>query len=159
MATLTLGIKESVTIGGTVHTFDTTTSSADFDISGVNAMFRQSVNVPTTSGGVQYLKFDSAASAGTLIQSDFKYMRLTNKNGAGGNFVTVPLQASSANPCINFKLLANTSIYFTSLVFDTKDDSISLGTSGVTTLRATANELRMQADSGATDVDIFVAHA
>jgi len=159
MATLTLGIKKGLTVGGTVHSFDTTGTSDDFDITGVNAMFRQSVTVPTTSGGVQYLKFDSAASAGTLIQSDFKYMRLTNKNTAGGNFVTVTLQDSTANHCINFKLLANTSIYFTSLVFDTKDDSISLGTSGVTTLRATADELRMQADTGTAGVDIFVAHA
>lgn len=159
MATLTLGIKESLTVGGTVHSFDTTGTSDDFDITGVNAMFRQSVTVPTTSGGVQYLKFGSAASAGTLVQGDFKYMRLTNKNAAGGNFVTVTLQDSTADHCINFKLLANTSIYFTSLVFDTKDTGISLGTSGVTTLRATADELRMQADTGTADVDIFVAHA
>tara|TARA_R110002126_G_scaffold291700_1_gene455554 strand:+ start:1715 stop:2194 length:480 start_codon:yes stop_codon:yes gene_type:complete len=159
MATLSVGIKEDLVVGGTTHAFDKTGDSANFDITGVNAIYRQTIVVPTTSGGIQYLKFGSAASAGTLIASDFKYMRISNNNSNGGNFVTVTLQDSTANHCVNFKLLANSSIYFTTLVFDTKDSSITAGTSGVTTMRATADELRMQADTGTANVEIFVAHA
>ena len=53
MATLSVGIKEDLVVGGTTHAFDKTGDSANFDITGVNAIYRQTIVVPTTSGGIQ----------------------------------------------------------------------------------------------------------
>tara|TARA_R100000353_G_scaffold23380_1_gene20404 strand:+ start:486 stop:968 length:483 start_codon:yes stop_codon:yes gene_type:complete len=160
MATLTLGIKESVTIGGTTHSFDTTGSSDDFEITGVNHVLQQTLDILHT-GSTQVVKFDNTGSpseaAGQIKGTDFKYMRITNNDSS--NFITVSLQDATNNFVHNYKLLAGQSMYFTSLSFDAIDASVTLGTQKITTLNATADEVMMRADTNTCSVSIFVAYA
>ena len=61
MATLTLGIKESVTIDGTTFSFDTTGTSDDLEITGVNHVFQQTLGILHTAA-TQVFKIDHAGS-------------------------------------------------------------------------------------------------
>jgi len=160
MATLTLGIKESVTIGGTTHSFDTTGTSDDFEITGVNHVLQQTLDILHTSA-TQVVKFDNTGSpseaAGQIKGTDFKYVRITNNDSS--NFITVSLQDATNNFTNNYKLLGGQSMYLTSLLFDASDASVTLGSQKISTLRATADEIMMKADTATCSVSIFVAYA
>jgi len=160
MATLTLGIKESVTIGGTAHSFDTTGTSDDFEITGVNHVLQQTLDILHTSA-TQVVKFDNTGSpteaAGQIKGTDFKYVRITNNDAS--NFITVSLQDATNDFANNYKLLGGQSMYLTSLLFDSSDASVTLGSQKANTLRATADEIMMRADTATCSVSIFVAYA
>jgi len=164
MATLTLSLTEAldITVGGEEHSFTTSDTSADLDITGVTGYFSQTLSIPTTSGMTQVVKFAAAASIGTLVAGDFKYMRFHN---AGSNAVILQLSDSTNNKQVNYKMLAKETIYFTSLTFDCNSSTTSAaavviqGTSNVSTVGATADEVRMLAVGGAATVNVFVAHA
>lgn len=160
MATLTFGIKESVTIGGTTHSFDTTGTADDYEITGVNHVFQQTLDVLSASA-TQVIKFDNSGSptesAGQIKAADFKYMRITNNDG--GNFVVLSLQDATLNYAKNFKLLPGQSMIFKSLLFETTDSSVTLGTQFANTIRATAEEVIMRADTADCSCSIFVAYA
>ena len=158
MATLTLGIKENATIGGTKHSFDTTDASADYEITGVNHVFQHTLDVLHT-GDMQLVKFHaSVESAGQIKQSNFKYMRVTNNDTT--NFVVLALQDATNNYSKNFKLLAGQSLMFTSLSFDTTDSGVTLGTHAQPSrLAGTAEEVIARANTATCSLDIFVAYA
>ena len=160
MATLTFGIKESVTIGGTTHSFDTTGSSDDYEITGVNHVFQQTLDILHTAA-TQVIKFDNTGSpteaAGQIKGTDFKYMRITNNDS--GNFVVLSLQDATLNYGKNFKLLPGQSMIFKSLEFETTTASITLGTQFGNNIRATADEVVMRADTGTCSCSIFLAYA
>jgi len=160
MATLTFGIKESVTIGGTTHSFDTTSTSDDYHVTGVNHVFQQTLDILHT-GATQVIKFDNSGSpvesAGQIKGTDFKYMRITNNDSS--NFVIVSLQDSTLNYAKNEKLLPGQSMIFKTINFETTDSSVTLGTQFANTIRATADEVMMRADTATCSVDIFVGYA
>ena len=164
MGTLTVSVTESldITVGGVEHSFTTSDTTADLDIASVGGYFSQTLSIPTTGTMTQVLKFGSAASVGVIKASDFKYMRFHN---AGSNPVTVQLSDATNDKQINYKLLAKETIYFTSLNFDcnsstaTASADVIQGTSNITSVGAAADEVRMMASTGASDVNIFVAYA
>ena len=158
MATLTFGVKEEVTIGGTTHTFDTTGTSDDYEITGVNHVLKQTLDVLHTAD-MQLVKFHaSVEAAGQILQSNFKYMRVTNNSAS--NYVVLALQDATNNYAKNIKVLAGQSVFFTSLVFDAEDDAVTLGThANPTNLRGTAEEVIVRANTATCSLDLFVAYA
>ena len=161
MADLTLGIKESVTVAGQTYTFDTTGSSDDLHISGVNHVFQQTLDILHT-GATQVVKFDNTGSptesAGQIKGTDFKYMRITNNDSS--NFILVALQDATNNYINNYKLLAGQSMYFDTFNFFCIDASVTLGSvKSATTLTGKIEEVLLQADTAECSCSIFVAYA
>ena len=161
MATLTLGIKESVTIDGTTFSFDTTGSSDDLEITGVNHVFQQTLGILHT-GATQVFKIDHAGSptesAGQIKHTDFKYMRITNNDSS--NFVILTIQDATNNLSVNYKLLAGQSMYFDTFNFFCIDASVTLGTvKSATTVSGKIEEVLLQADTAECSCSVFVAYA
>ena len=164
MAEVTVVFTETldIEVGGTTHVFTTEDGTDDLNITGVNGFLKQTINIPTTGTMTQVLKFGSSSAIGQVNASNFKYMRFHN---AGNTNVTVQLSDSTNNKQINHLLIPKQVIFFTSLTFDNNAsttgaaDDVIQGTSNITGLSATADEVRMISASSANDVDIFVAYA
>jgi hypothetical protein len=164
MADLTLNITETLDleVGGTPHVFTTSDGTDDLNVSGINGYLAQTISIPTTAGLTQVIKFGSTSAIGQVNASNFKYMRFYN---AGNTNVTVQLSDSTANKQINFLMVPNQPLFFTSLNFDnnsstsTASDDVIQGTSNVSGTSATADEVRMISASSANNVDVFVAYS
>mgnify|MGYP001173036646 FL=1 len=144
-ATLTVNVTESISLNGK----DQGATNA-FTISSINEVFKQIVTATTTA--TTFLKFGSAASAGTLIRSDVKYLRLTNLDDT--NFVTIGLQDDSADTAY-IKLEKGQSVI---LGGTDEGPQVEVSASAAAfSAWASVDSLTLDADTASVDVEIFAA--
>ncbi len=144
-ATLTVTVTESISLNGKDQG-----ATNSFTVSSINEVYKQIVTATTTAA--TFLKFGSAASAGTLIRSDVSYLRITNLDDT--NHVTVGLQDDSADTAY-IKLEKGQSI-----ILGGTDEGPQVEVStNASAFSAWANvdSLTLDADTASVDVEIFAA--
>ena len=144
-ATMTVTVTEAISLNGKDQG-----ATNSFTIASINEVFKQIVTATTTA--TTFLKFGTAASAGTLIRSDVSYMRITNLDDT--NFVTVGLQDDSSDTAY-VKLEKNQSL----IVGGTDEGpQVEIHTSGgAFSGWSDVDSLTLDADTASCDVEIFVA--
>ena len=144
-ATLTVTLTEAISLNGKDQG-----ATSSFTVASINEIYKHIVTATTTA--TTFLKFGSAASAGTLIRSDVSYLRLTNLDDT--NFVTVGLSDDSADTAY-FKLEKGQSI-----IIGGTDEGPQVdihASAGAFAAWASVDSLILDADTASCDVEIFVA--
>ena len=144
-ATLTVTLTEAISLNGKDQG-----ATSSFTVASINEIYKHIVTATTTA--TTFLKFGSAASAGTLIRSDVSYLRLTNLDDT--NFVTVGLSDDSADTAY-FKLEKKQSI-----IIGGTDEGPQIdihASAGAFAAWASVDSLILDADSASCDVEIFAA--
>ena len=144
-ATMTVTVTEAISLNGK----DQGATNA-FTIASINEVFKQIVTATTTA--TTFLKFGTAASAGTLIRADVSYLRITNLDDT--NFVTIGLQDDSSDTAY-IKLEKKQSI----IIGGTDEGpQVEINTSGgAFSGWSSVDSLTLDADTASCDVEIFVA--
>ena len=144
-ATMTVTVTEAISLNGKDQG-----ATNSFTVASINEVFKQIVTATTTA--TTFLKFGTAASAGTLIRADVSYMRITNLDDT--NHVTVGLQDDSADTAY-VKLEKNQSL----IVGGTDEGpQIEVKTDAAAFAAwASVDSLTLDADTASCDVEIFVA--
>ena len=144
-STLTVDLTESIILNGKDQG-----ATNKFTISSINEIYKHIVTATTTA--TTFLKFGTAASAGTLIRADVSYLRITNLDDT--NFVTVGLSDDSADTAY-FKLEKKQSIIIGGTdegpQIEVKTDAAAFAA------WASVDSLILDADTASCDVEIFVA--
>lgn len=140
--TLTITISETINLNG-----QPINSENQITIASIGQVDKRIVSVPTASE-VTLLNFGTAVSAGTVIRANVKYIRLTNKDSA--NFIRVRFNKSGAD-AFDVKIDAGQSF-----MLDNGKLSVS-ATAGSFSAFVDADSISAQADTGAVDVELFVA--
>jgi|TARA_R100001594_G_scaffold87935_1_gene122263 hypothetical protein len=147
MATLKVNITESITLNGNNFGAKNVVS-----LTGVNAVNKRVVECITGSGGTQVYAGGAATGPGTFISANVKYIRITNTEAVGGNFVILHLAGDSHESM--HKLDAGESfILSTPVGFDTEQSDID-NYSGVT-----IDTIKAKADTAAVKLEVYVATA
>ena len=144
-ATLTVTVTESISLNGKDQG-----ATNSFTVASINEVYKHIATATTTA--TTFLKFGTAASAGTLIREDVSYLRLTNLDDT--NFVTVGLSDDSADTAY-FKLEKGQSI-----IIGGTDEGPQVdihATAGAFAAWASVDSLILDADSASCDVEIFAA--
>jgi len=144
-ATLTVTLTEAISLNGKDQG-----ATSSFTVASINEIYKHIVTATTTA--TTFLKFGSAASAGTLIRSDVSYLRLTNLDDT--NFVTVGLSDDSADTAY-FKLEKKQSI-----IIGGTDEGPQIdihASAGAFAAWASVDSLILDADTASCDVEIFAA--
>ena len=144
-ATLTVTVTESISLNGKDQG-----ATNSFTVASINEVYKHIVTATTTA--TTFLKFGTAASAGTLIRADVSYLRITNLDDT--NFVTVGLSDDSADTAY-LKLEKKQSIIIGGTdegpEIEIKTDASALSAF------ASVDSLILDADTASCDVEIFVA--
>jgi len=144
-ATLTVTVTESISLNGKDQG-----ATNSFTVSSINEVYKQIVTATTTAA--TFLKFGTAASAGTLIRSDVSYLRITNLDDT--NFVTVGLQDDSADTAY-IKLEKGQSVI---LGGTDEGPQVEVSTNASAfSAWASVDSLTLDADTASVDVEIFAA--
>ena len=144
-ATLTVTVTESISLNGKDQG-----ATNSFTVASINEVYKHIVTATTTA--TTFLKFGTAASAGTLIRADVSYLRITNLDDT--NFVTVGLSDDSADTAY-FKLEKKQSI-----IIGGTDEGPQIdihASAGAFAAWASVDSLILDADTASCDVEIFVA--
>ncbi len=144
-ATLTVTVTESISLNGKDQG-----ATNSFTVASINEVYKHIATATTTA--TTFLKFGTAASAGTLIREDVSYLRLTNLDDT--NFVTVGLSDDSADTAY-FKLEKGQSI-----IIGGTDEGPQVdihATAGAFAAWASVDSLILDADTASVDVEIFAA--
>ena len=144
-ATLTVTLTEAISLNGKDQG-----ATSSFTVASINEIYKHIVTATTTA--TTFLKFGSAASAGTLIRSDVSYLRITNLDDT--NFVTVGLSDDSADTAY-FKLEKKQSI-----IIGGTDEGPQIdihASAGAFAAWASVDSLILDADTASCDVEIFAA--
>ena len=147
-AKLTVRVTEDITLNGRKLG-----NSNKHEISGINEVSERILTVPTSE--ITILSASSAVGAGTYVQSNVKYVRLTNLDDS--NFVRLTFVSGTNSATgiqsntADFKLEAARSMIFTNTSFSGSANDATFGScSDFSNLKGTA-------DTAAVDVEIFVA--
>ena len=144
-ATLTVTVTESISLNGKDQG-----ATNSFTVASINEIYKHIVTATTTA--TTFLKFGSAASAGTLIRADVSYLRITNLDDT--NFVTVGLSDDSADTAY-FKVEKGQSVIIGGSdegpEVEVKTDAAALSAF------ASVDSLILDADTATCDVEIFAA--
>lgn len=101
-ATLKVTVKESIILNGSEQGATNTKS-----ITGINEVSKRILSVPTSE--VQIIAFSTAVAAGTFVESNVRYIRITNKDGT--NHITLVFK-NEFNHEVSIKLDAGQSFIF-----------------------------------------------
>ena len=143
-STLSVILTEKLTLNGRDHG-----SSKSISITGINEVSKRILTVALTPG-TQIYAGGSAASYGTFVTSDVKYIRITNLENA--NFVVLHLEGNSHYAQIR---LAPGHVFFltdVSSAFDNAAAVASYSAEDITRIDA-------MADTAVVDLEIMVASA
>ena len=142
-ATLTVTITESITLNGSDQG-----ATNSFTVASIAEINKRIVNCPASEKTV--LSFGTAIAAGTFIEGDVRYIRLTNKDDT--NYVTLNIEGdASTDYSVRLDPGASHLIVSTSTTGVVDYADISGATlEDLTGIKATAN-------SAACDLEIFVA--
>ena len=149
-ATLTVKLTESVILNGRDQG-----SSNELSIGNINQISKRIVSVPSTSE-MEIIKMDTTAGAGMFIESDVRYIRITNKDDTNNVFLTFKNEDND-----EFAVLLD---YRQSFIYNSNFDggvvnTFDANTAGVasTDNLGTLTSISAKADTAAVDVEIFVA--
>ena len=149
-AALTVTISENITLNGSqqgaTNTFTTDTT--------INEISKRIVSVPTAK--VEILKFDTNVASGTFVESNVRYIRITNKDNA--NHVCLTFKNENNDEFIVLLDKGQSFIYNSNLdggVVNTFDATASTG-ADINNLGDLVN-ISAQADTAAVDLELFVA--
>ena len=144
-ATLTVTVTESISLNGKDQG-----ATNSFTVASINEIYKHIVTATTTA--TTFIKFGTAASAGTLIRADVSYLRITNLDDT--NFVTVGLSDDSSDTAY-FKLEKKQSI-----IIGGTDEGPQVeiqASAGAFSAWSSVDSLILDADTASCDVEIFVA--
>ena len=144
-ATLTVTVTESISLNGKDQG-----ATNSFTVASINEIYKHIVSATTSV--TTFLKFGTAASAGTLIRADVSYLRITNLDDT--NFVTVGLSDDSSDTAY-FKLEKKQSI-----IIGGTDEGPQVdihASAGAFAAWASVDSLILDADTASCDVEIFAA--
>jgi len=144
-ATMTVTVTEAISLNGKDQR-----ATNSFTIASINEVFKQIVTATTTA--TTFLKFGTAASAGTLIRADVSYLRITNLDDT--NFVTIGLQDDSADTAY-FKIEKGQSIIIGGTDEGPQVEIHSSG--GAFSGWSSVDSLTLAANTASCDVEIFAA--
>ena len=144
-ATMTVTVTEAISLNGKDQG-----ATNSFTVASINEVYKQIVTATTTA--TTFLKFGTAASAGTLIRADVSYLRITNLDDT--NFVTIGLSDDSADTAY-IKLEKKQSI-----IIGGSDEGpqVEVKTDAAAFAGwANVDSLILDADTASCDVEIFAA--
>ena len=144
-ATMTVTVTEAISLNGKDQG-----ATNSFTVASINEVYKQIVTATTTA--TTFLKFGTAASAGTLIRADVSYLRITNLDDT--NFVTIGLSDDSADTAY-IKLEKKQSV-----IIGGTDEGPQVdihASAGAFAAWADVDSLILDADTASCDVEIFAA--
>lgn len=141
MATITVTIKEEVTLNGKDRGSENVMS-----VSGINQTDNRIVTVPTASE-VSIVKFGTAVDAGQFEDATTEYLRITNLDDT--NYVTLRISGSSEEYML--KLEPEGTFMMNNSLMD------AYASNSNTATLAAIDEIKAKANSADVDVEIFVA--
>ena len=144
-ATLTVTVTESISLNGKDQG-----ATNSFTVASINEVYKHIVSATTTA--TTFIKFGTAASAGTLIRADVSYLRITNLDDT--NFVTVGLSDDSSDTAY-LKLEKGQSV-----IIGGTDEGPQVdihASAGAFAAWASVDSLILDADTASCDVEIFAA--
>tara|TARA_R110000824_G_scaffold26500_3_gene90893 strand:+ start:35 stop:502 length:468 start_codon:yes stop_codon:yes gene_type:complete len=153
MATLSVTHTESITLNG--QQFGGTNS---FSLTGINDISKRIVTVTTTEAVIA--TFSAAvASAGHYIAASAKYIRFTNLEASGGNFITLTFR-NQDNDEVALKLDASQSFVWNgdnsngmTAVFNATQDADAASSANFGSL----TNIQADADTGSCNLEILIA--
>ena len=148
-STMTVTISESITLNGKNQGGTQTLS-----IPSIATVSKRIVNVPTSE--VEIAAMGSDVASGTFVQGDVRYIRITNLDDANNVFLTFK---NSDND--EFAVLLD---YGQSFIYNSNFDGGVVNTFDANTAAevskdnlGTLSNITAQADTGAVDLELFVA--
>lgn len=142
VSNLTVTINESLTSNGQALTY-----TNQLVLANIKPFDPRIMTIPT-SGAVTVVAFSTAVAAGTFIAANVKYIRITNKDDT--NFIRVRVTVVSGQT-FDVKVEAGKSFIMGNV-------SESANTSGgAFSAFVSADNISAQADTGAVDIEYFVA--
>ena len=135
-------IKEEILLNGTKHVYETKKG-----ISSVNMVAQRIVRVPTSVATI--LSFGATVAAGTYVQGDVKYIRITNLDDT--NYITLGLKDSTNNESAYFKIEKGGTMIFNNAKLEANSNGAVASTFEDIEL------INAQANTAAVDIEIFVA--
>ena len=147
-ATLTVTVTEAITLGGEAQGATNTLT-----ISSVTEVCKRIVNVPTTE--VEILAFAATnPAAGTFVEADVRYLRITNLDDT--NHVTLTFK-NEANAEFAVKLDKGQSFIYNGDLSGGVVDTFDASASALTVALADLVNVTALADTAAVDLELFVA--
>tara|TARA_R100001594_G_scaffold87935_1_gene122262 strand:+ start:669 stop:1112 length:444 start_codon:yes stop_codon:yes gene_type:complete len=147
MATLKINITESITLNGSNYGSKNTVS-----ISGINEVEKSLISVLTSTNGTAIFKSGTTAAHGQHIQSDVKYVRITNTDST--NYVTLGLfDSTPSDASAEFRLEAGKSFILGNV------DEFDMNQDIDTAVAHDINLIEAKANSAAVVLEVYVATA
>ena len=146
-ATLTVTLTEALTLGGEAQG-----ATNILSISSVTEVSKRIVNVPTSE--VEIIAFSTTPAAGTFVESDVRYIRITNLDDT--NHVTLTFK-NELGAEFAVKLDKGQSFIYNGDLSGGVVDTFDASASALTVALADLVNITALADTGACDLEIFVA--
>ncbi len=140
--TLTVTISEQIILNN-----QPINSENQLVIPSIGQVDKRIVSIPIATE-VTVLAFGTAVAAGTVIRANVKYIRITNKDAT--NFVRIRVKKAGAET-FDVKVDAGQSF-----ILSNAKESVS-ATAGAFSAFVDADSINAQADTGAVDIELFVA--
>jgi|MDSZ01.1.fsa_nt_gb hypothetical protein len=147
---LKITVRESMTLDG--NKYDHLTSKILYNI---NEVSKRVVNIPTSSERIELLKVSSSIGAGSHLENEVRYIRLTNLDDT--NFVTFTFKNANSDE-FAIKVEKESSFIYNGM--SGSGVSNSMEASGSALISGSFNSLSSvfaKADTSACDVEYFVA--
>ena len=148
-ATLTVTLTESISLNGSEQGASNTLTIADVD-----EISKRIVTIPTAEKTI--IAMGTAISNGTFIESDVRYIRITNKDDA--NHVTLTFKDEN-NSEFALKLDKGQSFIYNGDLAGGVVDTMDANGSALSLALADLVDITALADTAAVDLEIFVASA
>ena len=146
-ATMTVTIAEDITLSGSQQG-----ASNTFTIASVNEVSKRIVTVPTSEKTI--IAMGTAISNGTFIESDVRYIRITNLDDT--NHVSLTFKDENASE-FAVKLDKGQSFIYNGDLSGGVVDTMDAGTTALTLALADLVDITALADTAAVDLEVFVA--
>lgn len=145
MATLKVNITESITLNGSNYG-----STNTLTVAGINEVEKTLISVPAATNGASIFKSGTTAAHGQHIQSDVKYVRITNTDTA--NYVTLALfDSTPSDAAAQFRLEAGKSFVLGNV------DEFDMVADIDTAIEHDINLIEAKADTAAVILEVYVA--
>ena len=148
-ATLTVTLTESISLNGSEQGASNTLTIADVD-----EISKRIVTIPTAEKTI--IAMGTAISNGTFIESDVRYIRITNKDDA--NHVTLTFK-DEGNSEFAVKLDKGQSFIYNGDLAGDVVDTMDANGSALSLALGDLVDITAIADTAAVDLEIFVASA
>jgi len=146
-ATMTVTVAEDITLSGSQQG-----SSNTFTIASINEVSKRIVTIPTSEKTI--IAMSTAVSNGTFIESDVRYIRITNLDDT--NHVSLTFKDEN-NSEFAVKLDKGQSFIYNGDLSGGVVDTMDAGTTALTLALSDLVDITALADTAAVDLEVFVA--